>query len=250
MREVPQEAGTMIFGLRAIIEAILAGKEIDRLLLDREMGQSELTRQLLQVAREHQVPVQKVPKFKLDKITRKNHQGAICFVSEVSYASLDHVISQAFTEGKNPLILILDRITDVRNLGAIARSAECAGVDALVIPTQNTAQINSDAIKTSAGALHHIAVCREKSLLQAVRFLQESGLQVVACTEHAAEYLYSSDLRQPTAIIMGSEDEGIASELLKKADYLAKIPMYGKISSLNVSVAAGIVLYEAVRQRF
>ena len=237
-----------IFGTRAVIEAIAAGKELDNIFIEKEV-RNDLVTELMDMCREQKVPFTKVPLEKLNRITRKNHQGVIAMVSAVSYASLDNVINTCYSKGKDPLILILDRITDVRNFGAIARSAECAGVDAIVIPFKGSAQINSDAVKTSAGALHYIPVCRENNLLKTMEYLQKSGLQVVACTEKGTELIYDTPMSQPLAIIMGSEEDGIAHDLIRKADFLAKIPMSGKIASLNVSVSAALAIFEAVRQR-
>ena len=243
------DSSEMLFGIRSVMEAILAGKTIDKLLIQKELGTSELMKELLVLARDKNVPVQKVPVEKLNRITTKNHQGAICFLSAVDYAQLSNVLAEAFEKGKVPLILILDRITDVRNFGAIARTAECSGVDAIVIPAKGAAQINADAVKTSAGALNLMPVCREDDLKATLLYLQNSGLQVVACTEKTDEWMYKADFTVPTAILLGSEEDGISPELLRKADLLAKIPLFGKIGSLNVSVSAAVILYEAVRQR-
>ncbi|MDO1446307.1 23S rRNA (guanosine(2251)-2'-O)-methyltransferase RlmB [Rhodocytophaga aerolata] len=239
----------MVFGIRAVIETIKAGQEIDKLLMQRELGSSPLMAELVQVAHAHNVPVSKVPLEKLDRITRKNHQGAICFISAIRYVSLHNILSEVFEKGQTPLLLLLDRITDVRNFGAIARTAECAGVHALIIPSKGAAQINADAIKTSSGALNFLPVCREENLRDTLQYLQQSGLQVVACTEKADKSIYEVDLAGPTAIIMGSEEDGISQDLIRKADQLAKIPMIGNIASLNVSVATGVVVYEVIRQR-
>ena len=238
-----------IFGIRAIIEAIKAEKDIDKLLIQLDLGKSDLMGELLKIAKERQILVQRVPVYKLNKITQKNHQGAIAYLSAVNYVSFEDVLQGVFEQGKTPLFLLLDGITDVRNLGAIARTAECVGVNCLIVPEKNSAQISSDAIKTSAGALHHLPVSRVKNLLQAVKYLQSAGLQVVACTEKTDNLLYTNDLTLPTAIVMGAEDVGISNEIIRQADVLAKIPMFGEIASLNVSVSAGVVLYEAVRQR-
>jgi 23S rRNA (guanosine2251-2'-O)-methyltransferase len=239
----------MVFGIRAVIETIKAGQEIDKLLIQRELGSSPLMAELMQVAHAHNVPASKVPLEKLDRITRKNHQGAICFISAIRYVSLHNILSEVFEKGQTPLLLILDRITDVRNFGAIARTAECAGVHALVIPSKGAAQINADAIKTSSGALNFLPVCREENLRDTLQYLQQSGLQIVACTEKADKSIYDIDLAGPTAIIMGSEEDGISQDFIRKADHLAKIPMNGNIASLNVSVATGVVVYEVIRQR-
>ena len=206
-------------------------------------------KQLLGELRKRDVPVQQVPLEKLNRLTRKNHQGVIAWLSQVSYARLDTVLPLVYESGEEPLILVLDGVNDVRNFGAIARSAECAGVHAIVIPAVGSAAVNADAIKTSAGALHRVPVCREKDLPGAVRYLRDSGLKLIAATEKTENTLYSTDLSGPAAVIMGSEERGISNALLKEADTWTAIPMKGEISSLNVSVAAGIVLFEVLRQR-
>jgi 23S rRNA (guanosine2251-2'-O)-methyltransferase len=205
--------------------------------------------EILDLAKEKGVQVQKVPLEKLNRITRKNHQGAIAFVSAIHYAKLDNVIADTFEKGQVPLILVLDRITDVRNFGAIARTAECAGAHAIVIPSRGAAQINADAMKTSSGALNFLPVCKEENLISVVEFLQNSGLKVIACTEKTKNSIYQMDLKEPLAFIMGSEEDGISDELLRKVDELASIPQTGQVGSLNVSVAAGVIIFEAVRQR-
>jgi 23S rRNA (guanosine2251-2'-O)-methyltransferase len=238
----------ILFGIHPVIEAIRAGREIERILIQKEQNTPNLS-ELISEAVARKIPYTKVPLEKLNSITRKAHQGIICFISSVTYASLDNVITDAFQSGKIPFILVLDRITDVRNFGAIARTAECCGVHAIVIPSKGGAQINSDAVKTSAGALSHIPVCREENLKNTLTYLKESGLQIVACTEKAEKDLTAFDYTVPLAILMGSEEDGISAEYLKKADAEVKIPLVGKVQSLNVSVAAGMVLYEAMRQR-
>ena len=238
----------IVFGTRAVMEAIKAGKEIDKLLLQKGLS-NDLTLELTKLAADYNIPYALVPIEKLNRVTRKNHQGAICFLSAVSYASLDNIVTQCFQQGKMPFLLILDRVTDVRNFGAVARSAECAGMDALVIPAKGGAQINSDAMKTSAGALNFIPVCRENNLKDTIRYLKDSGIQVVACTEKSEQLIYDISLDQPTAILMGSEEDGISPEYLKLASSTAKIPLQGNIESLNVSVAAAVVIFEGIRQR-
>ena len=235
----------MVFGVQAVMETLRSGKEIDKLYVLRDLGNAELTK----LAEERNVPVLRVPSEKLDRITQKHHQGMICFISAINYASLHNVLTGVYEQGKVPLLLLLDRITDVRNFGAIARTAECAGAQAIVVPTKGAAEINGDAMKTSSGALNFLPVCREPHLGDTLRYLQESGIQVVACTEKTEKTIYEADLSVPTAIVMGSEEDGISAELLRKSDQLARIPLSGQISSLNVSVATGIVLYEAIRQR-
>jgi 23S rRNA (guanosine2251-2'-O)-methyltransferase len=239
---------TFLYGTRAVIESINAGREIDKLLVQKNL-KNPLIRELITLARDNRIPIQKVPVQKLNRYTRKNHQGVVCLLSAISYSSLDHVISQAFTEARAPLLVLLDRVTDVRNFGAIARTADAAGVDALVVPITGHAQITSDAVKTSAGTLNYLPVCRVGSLKNTIKELQSSGLQVVACSEKADKYMYSQDLSAPTALLMGSESDGISGDLLALCDTHVKIPMIGKVSSLNVSVATGLVLYECVRQR-
>nr|WP_236633205.1 23S rRNA (guanosine(2251)-2'-O)-methyltransferase RlmB [Aquirufa antheringensis] len=234
-----------MFGVQSVLETLRSGKEIDRLLVQRELGNTEI----LDLAKEKGIQVQKVPLEKLNRITRKNHQGAIAFVSAIHYAKLENVIADTFEKGEIPFILILDRVTDVRNFGAIARTAECAGVHAIVLPSRGAAQINADAMKTSSGALNFIPVCKEDSLIQTIDFLQNSGLRVVACTEKAKSTIYEIDYKDPIAIIMGSEEDGITVEIIRKSDEIAKIPQAGQVGSLNVSVAAGVIIFETVRQR-
>lgn len=238
----------MVFGIRPVMEAIEAGRTIDKLFIQKEEA-GPLMRELMQLAREHRIPVNKVPVEKLNTFTRKVHQGVVAFFSVVSYASLENVVHSAFEKGKVPVVLILDRVTDVRNFGAIARSAECMGVDAIVVPFKGAAAINGDAMKTSAGALSHIPVCREDSLVKTVQLLKDTGLQIVACTEKAKDYIADVDFSGPCAIIMGSEEDGISNELIVKADVIARVPMLGRVGSLNVGVATGMILYEMVRQR-
>jgi 23S rRNA (guanosine2251-2'-O)-methyltransferase len=242
------EKENFIYGLHPVTEAIKSGKEIDRIFFKKGL-QGSFSAELLQLAKTYQIPFQFVPQEKLDRITRKNHQGVIAMISRISYQSLENLVQMVFEEGKTPLFLVLDGITDVRNFGAIGRTAECAGVHGIVIPMQGSAQINEEAVRTSAGALLRIPVCREKSLKFAATFLKESGIALVAATEHAQDSLFNGNYSGPAAIIMGSEETGISSDLLRICDQMVKIPMQGEISSLNVSVAAGVLLFEAVRQR-
>jgi 23S rRNA (guanosine2251-2'-O)-methyltransferase len=243
-----KESSNMIFGLRPVIEALKAGKEIDRLFVQNGL-KNELFGEMMGMLKKHNVLYQYVPLEKLNRLTAKNHQGVVGYISSIEYHKIENILPAVFEAGKTPLLLILDRITDVRNFGAIARTAECAGVDAIIIPQRGAAQINADAIKTSTGALHTIPVCREENLKQVIEYLRESGLQVVACTEKTSDNYYQVDFTLPVAIIMGSEEDGISSEYLKLADSHAKIPLLGEIGSLNVSVATGVMLYEVVRQR-
>lgn len=237
-----------IFGIHAIQEALNAGKEVDRVLVRRGVG-SDLLKQLLGELNRRDIPIQQVPVEKLNRITRKNHQGVIAWLSQLTYSDITLLLPAVFESGEEPLVLVLDAISDVRNFGAIARTAECAGVHAIVIPASGSAAINPDAIKTSAGALHRIPVCRHKNLPYVIRFLRESGLKIFAATEKAEEELYGTDMTGPAAVILGSEDRGISNALLKDADSWVSIPMKGTISSLNVSVAAGVMLFEVNRQR-
>ncbi len=236
------------FGFRAITEAIRAGKEIDKVLIKQNLS-GDLFNELFALIREHGIPFQYVPQEKLNNVSRGSHQGVIAMISSVEYRQLDDLLPWIYERGESPLILILDRITDVRNFGAIARSAECAGVHAVVISERGSAPVNSDAVKTSAGALSHLNICRTDSLREAIIFLKESGVHVIAATEKGSEIYYKANYKGPIALIMGCEERGVSQELLKLADEEVKIPVLGKIESLNVSVAASVILYEAVRQR-
>jgi len=238
----------MIFGIRAVMEAVEAGKDIDKVLVKRELS-GDLFMELQQLLRTYEIPMQRVPLERIDRITRKNHQGIIAFTSAVTYQKLENIVPMLYEEGKNPFILVLDGLTDVRNFGAIARTCEVAGVNAIVIPSRGSVTVNADAIKTSAGALHTIPVCREQNLKEAIVFLRNSGIKVVAATEKAAGFYTDSDFSVPLAIVMGAEDMGVAAEHLRVSDELVKIPQFGNIQSLNVSVAAGVMIYEVVRQR-
>lgn len=242
------EKSDIIYGTRAVMEAIHAGKEIEKVMIQSGLS-NDLIKELIAVARERRVPYTFVPAEKLKRLSSKNHQGVICLLSTVTYASLDNIVDTAYREGREPFLLILDRITDVRNFGAIARTAECAGVDAIVVGEKGSAPITSDAMKTSAGALNHIPVCRERDLKVTLRFLRDSGIKIVACTEHTDQNIQEAPLSGPVALIMGSEEDGISEALLKEADERVRIPMKGKIASLNVSVAAGVAVYEVIRRR-
>jgi 23S rRNA (guanosine2251-2'-O)-methyltransferase len=238
----------MIYGRRPIIEAIKSEKTFDKLFVQKNLS-GELADEFVKISKEHKVVVTKVPPEKLNRLTRKNHQGIVGFISPIAFANIDHIIDQAFSDGRDPLIIILDRITDVRNFGAIVRSAECVGVDAVIIPSRGAAQISADAMKTSAGALNLVPICRANNVLALLKSLQLSGLSLVACTEKSSTTLYEVPFSQPSVIIMGSEESGIDAEILSICDFKAKIPLAGSIKSLNVSTSTGIILYEAVRQR-
>ena len=237
-----------IFGIKPIVEAIEAGKDIEKILILKG-AHGEGIRELSQLCRKRDIPLKQVPVERLNRVTRNNHQGAIAYMAPVSYQNLKDVLLELNEKKVIPLFIMLDRVTDVRNFGAIARSAECAGAHAIIIGKQGSAPLNADAVKTSAGALMRIPVCREQNLKTTLQFLRDEGLQSIACTEKTSETIYSPDYKKPSVIIMGSEEDGISDPLLKSADYLASIPMNGTIGSLNVSVASGIILFEALRQR-
>lgn len=242
------EKQELVYGTRAVIEAARSGRQVEKVFLQAGVA-NDLMKELVKTLKDCNIPFSWVPAEKLNNLTSKNHQGAVAFMSAIQYASLQPIIDHAYSEGRVPFLLLLDRITDVRNFGAVARTCECAGLDAIVMEDKGNAPVTSDAIKTSAGALHHLPVCRVKSLKHTLKELRENGIQVVACTEKASDDLYAADLSGPTALLLGSEEDGIAAALLKDADRLVRIPMKGKIESLNVSVAAGIAIYEAVRQK-
>lgn len=237
-----------IYGARAVIEAIEAGQDIDKILLKRDHS-SDLINQLLNAASLHDIPVQRVPLERINRITRRNHQGVVAIVAAVTYWKLEHLIPQLFEQGDNPLIVVLDGVTDVRNFGAIARTCDCAGVNAIVIPDRGSVGVTPDAVKTSAGALNYVPVCREQSLPDAVRYLRNSGFTVVATSDKHSRRFTTVDFTGPVAIVLGSEDQGVSAEVERLCDCRVTIPEFGNINSLNVSVAAGILVYEVVRQR-
>ncbi|MBQ9340566.1 MAG: 23S rRNA (guanosine(2251)-2'-O)-methyltransferase RlmB [Paludibacteraceae bacterium] len=238
----------MLFGIRAVMEAVDAGKTLDKVLLRRDMT-SALARELMQKLAGTTTPVQKVPVEKLNRFTDKNHQGVIAFLSPVEFQDITNLVPMLFEEGKTPFLLVLDGITDVRNFGAIARTALCAGVDAIIVPARGGAAVNGDAVKTSAGALHTLPICKVENMQNTLRFLNESGIMTVAATEHTDDIYTNLDYRGPVAIVMGSEDKGIYPANLDLCQQKAKLPMSGPLESLNVSVAAGVFCYEVVRQR-
>ena len=242
------EAEDIIYGVRSVIEAIRSKRPINKIYIQKGMNK-ELFYELKEELANKKYDLQFVPIHKLNRLTRKNHQGVIAQVSPIAYHALTPIITKLFEDGQNPLIMILDRLTDVRNFGAIARTAECNGVHAIVIPQKNSVSVTSDAIKTSAGALNVIPVCLTHDISSAVKKLKDLGLQIVASTEKTKNLVYQVDFTLPTAIIMGSEEDGVSSKLLTECDVKAKIPMSGTIASLNVSVSAGIMLYESTRQR-
>lgn len=238
----------VVFGIRAVIEAIESGKQVDKVLMKKDLG-GELARELLSVTREYNVPVQRVPVERINKVTRKNHQGVIAFMAAVDYYHVDDIVPALYDEGINPLVVVLDGVTDVRNFGAIARTCECAGVNCIVIPERNSVSVNADAVKTSAGALNYLPVCRERNLVKAVQYLRDSGFKVMGASEKTDLNYTKADFTGPVAIVLGAEDTGISTDVLKLCDTLVAIPEFGQINSLNVSVAGGILIYEVVRQR-
>ena len=246
MKQIKEK--NMIFGIRAVIEAINAGKEIEKIFIRREMG-GDLLKELFDLVQERKIPVQKVPLEKLNRLTTKNHQGVVAYISSIEYQHIENIIPMLYESGKDPFIVILDGVTDVRNFGAIARTCECAGVDAIVMPMRGGAAANADAVKTSVGALHIIPVCRENSLHNTVSYLQKCGIKVVAASEKASHLYSQADYSGPLAIVMGAEDVGISPDILRIVDDMVSIPICGQISSLNVSVATGVIVYEAVKQR-
>ncbi|MDE6486684.1 MAG: 23S rRNA (guanosine(2251)-2'-O)-methyltransferase RlmB [Muribaculaceae bacterium] len=242
------EKNDYIFGIRAVIEAIEAGKQIDKLLIKKDLH-GPLADELLAIVREHRIVAQRVPVERLNRVTRKNHQGVVAYVASVNYYTLEQLVPQFYEDGILPFVVVLDGITDVRNFGAIARTADCCGVGAIVIAERGAASVNADAVKTSAGALMSLPVCRERNIAGAVRFLKDNGYQIVAATEKSKELYTSGKYDGPVAIVMGAEDTGISPEVLALCDTPVAIPMFGRIGSLNVSVAAGVMMYEVVRQR-
>lgn len=247
-REHNGSGADMIFGIRAVLEALEAGKEVDKILIKKELT-SDLSKELFAALQGRNIPVQRVPIEKLNGITQKNHQGVVAFMAAIEYQQITNIIPELYEQGKNPFVIVLDGVTDVRNFGAIARTCECAGVHAIVVPSRGSAAANADAVKTSAGALHVMPVCRENSLMETVKFLKSSGLKVVAATEKAAKSYTEISYKEPVAIVMGAEDVGISDEVLRLCDELISIPILGTIASLNVSVATGVLVYEVIRQR-
>lgn len=237
-----------IFGIRPVIEAVESGRDIEKVLM-RKGSKGALMGDLRPLLRNQGIPVQYVPVEKLNRITSKNHQGVVAFLSSITYDSIEHVLPAVYEAGELPFILVLDRITDVRNMGAIVRTAECAGVHAILLPFRGSAMISEDAMKTSAGALNRVRICRSGNLDESLQFLKGSGLQIVGATEKGNVGYTGVDYVMPTAIVMGSEADGISGGLLPILDHKARIAVKGDIASLNVSVAAGIIMFELVRQR-
>jgi len=243
-----QHQNTQIFGIRAVIEAINSGKAIDKVFIQKGL-RGDLFSELDQLLRSKAISTSFAPPEKLNRLTKKNHQGVIAFISPVEFYDIDSLVLQVIESGKTPTFLVLDQLSDVRNFGAIIRTAECTGVDGIIIQKKGGAPVNADAVKTSAGAIFKIPICKVDHIKDAIYHLQSSGIQVVAATEKTENNIYDVDFTIPVAIVMGSEGKGVSSSILKIVDQKAKLPMYGEISSLNVSVACGVFLYEAIRQR-
>lgn len=247
-KKVYKDEEDIIFGVRAVIEAIRSERPINKILIQRGMDK-ELFKELKEELANKKYNLQFVPIYKLDRMTRKNHQGVIAQVSPIRYQNIEPILNHLYENGEVPLFIILDRITDVRNFGAIARTAECVGVHAIIIPNKDSVSVTADAIKTSAGALNKIPVVKVDDLSSTIRFLKDSGVQIAVSTEKSERPLFEADFTVPLAVVMGSEEDGVSLKIMGEADIKVKIPMVGMIESLNVSVSAGIMLYEAVRQR-
>jgi len=242
------EKESQIFGIRSVIEAINSGKTIDKLFIQKGL-QGELAKELMTLVKKDSISFSHVPIEKLNRLTRKNHQGVVAITSPIEFHNLENLILKVIESGETPLFLILDQLSDVRNFGAIIRTAECTGVHGIIIQKKGGAPVSADTVKTSAGAIFKIPICKVDHIKDAMFYLQASGIQIVAATEKASSSVYDIDLTLPSAIVMGSEGKGISNSVLKIADHLAKLPMYGEIASLNVSVACGVFLYESIRQR-
>lgn len=244
-----KEKEQVVYGIRPVMEAIASGQQIERVLMQNGLN-SSLLNELRTKMKEHDIPFQYVPVEKLNKLTTGNHQGVVATIAAVQYKNFVELLeSSPLSTPHSPLLVLLDHITDVRNMGAIARTAECTGVSALIVPDRGSAALNEDAVKTSSGALLRLPVCREQNLKTVVNLAKQYGYQVVAATEKGAVHYRKVDFRQPTLLIMGNEETGISPELLKLCEIRAKLPIVGEVSSLNVSVAAGVFMYEALEQR-
>jgi 23S rRNA (guanosine2251-2'-O)-methyltransferase len=238
----------IIYGTQSVKEALLSKTDIEKILV-RKDNENESIKKILHDASIRNIPIQKVPLSKINSVTRKNHQGILAYIAPISYASLDHIIHETFRSGKDPLFVLLDRITDVRNFGAIARTAEGLGFHGLIIPMRGGALLNREAMKTSAGALAHIPVCRVKNLSGTINYLRNNGIQVIACSDKGKEIIYRKNLKGPVTLVLGSESEGISREVMEACNAVLRIPMLGKIGSYNVSVSMAIAGSEIIRQR-
>jgi 23S rRNA (guanosine2251-2'-O)-methyltransferase len=238
----------LVFGIHPILEGLKSGKNFDKLLILNSLRTPQ-AKEIMSLAKEIGISINKVPQQKLDRVTRKNHQGIIGFIAPVEFQSIENILPEVFAQGKVPFLLILDRISDVRNFGAIVRTAECAGVDAIIIPKKGAAQINGETIKTSTGSIFNIPICKVSGLDSIIPFLKESGIHLVACTEKAEINYTEINYTIPIGIILGSEESGIAISNITKSDSKVKLPLLGKTKSLNVSVSGAIIMYEVIRQR-
>lgn len=243
-----KKSNNLIYGLHPVEEALLEHKDIDKIIISREEKKDAFV-DIKKLARQNNVYVQEVPKEKLNRLTSKNHQGVIAITSPIEFQNIEQLVPMLYEEGKSPLFLALDGVTDVRNFGGLSRTAECAGVDGIIIPQRGGAPLNADAMKTSAGALLKIPVSKTASMYETLRFLQASGFQIVCCSEKGKDTIYVAEYDAPTVIVMGGEDVGISNSIIKIADKIVQIPMHGNINSLNVSVAGAIIMFEASRQR-
>lgn len=243
-----EEKNDFIFGIRAVEEAMKSGSHCDKVLLRKGMGGDTIDA-IKSFMRENNVPLQEVPDAKLNRITRKNHQGIIALMSPVAFHQVEDVLMNLFDEGRDPFFIMLDEVTDVRNFGGIVRTAECAGAHAIIIPQRGSARVGGDAVKTSAGALFNIPVCKTNNLKQTLKYLKDSGLKSVAATEKSTDFYFNCDLNGPIVLVLGAEDTGISKQLLEQVDIQAALPINGKIASLNVSNAASVMIYDIVRQR-
>lgn len=242
------QKSTQIYGIRTVIEAINANEPIDKVFIQRGL-KGDLFKELEGILRKNQINTSYVPVEKLNRLTKSNHQGVVANISPITFHEMETLVERVLESDKTPLFLLLDQLSDVRNFGAIIRTAECTGVDGIIIQKKGAAPVTADTIKTSAGAAFKVPIAKVDHIKDAVFYLQASGIQVVAATEKTENIIYDVSFDQPTAIVMGSEDRGISPSLLKAADQKAKLPLLGEIESLNVSVACSVFLYEVVRQR-
>lgn len=238
----------LIYGIHPILETLRSGREVEKIVVSTALRGQNVS-ELRAEAERLSVPLQHVPNDWFRKLGNINHQGAMCYMSAIEYTSIEKMLPMIYEKGEVPFLLILDRITDVRNFGAIVRTAECSGVHAIIVPSRGHAIICGDAVKTSAGALNRVPICREYNLKETIKFLKDSGIMVISAAEKFDNNYNNEDFTVPVAIIMGSEEDGVSPEYVKLSNTTVKIPMYGNINSLNVSVATGIMLFEVTRQR-
>ncbi len=237
-----------LYGIHPVMEAVKAGRKFDKVLLKQGM-EGQQFRELYGLLAENDIPYQFVPLDRLNRAVRGAHQGVVAYISQIDYVELEDMVNTALSVSEAPILVILDGVSDVRNLGAISRTLECVGGQGIIVPAKGGAAINAEAVKASAGALMRIDTCKVPNLRYAAYYLKQSGFKIVAATEKVDNYIYDIDLTGPIAIVMGSEGKGISQTMLSLADAKAAIPMAGEIGSLNVSIASAVVLYEAVRQR-